>query len=101
MKRLAMAAAAALSVLAATSASAAPFVAQGPATQTLVEKAYYHHWHHGWWGPRVYFGPAIGVGYGYGYGYGYGGCGAVRHMCADRWGWGGPGFGRCMWRHGC
>lgn len=28
-------------------------------------------------------------------------CRAWRHECADRWGWGGPGFRRCLWRHGC
>lgn len=28
-------------------------------------------------------------------------CWRWRHICADRWGWGGPRFRRCMWRHGC
>ena len=26
---------------------------------------------------------------------------AARHACADRWGWGGPRFRRCLWHHGC
>ena len=34
-------------------------------------------------------------------GYGGGYCYRWRHICADRWGWGGPGFRRCLWRHGC
>ena len=32
---------------------------------------------------------------------GYGRCSAWRHECASRWGWGGHGYGRCLWRHGC
>ena len=32
---------------------------------------------------------------------GWGRCRAWRHECADRWGWGGPRFRRCLWRHGC
>lgn len=28
-------------------------------------------------------------------------CYRWRHICADRWGWGGFGFRRCLWRHGC
>jgi len=28
-------------------------------------------------------------------------CWRWRNICADRWGWGGPRFRRCMWRHGC
>lgn len=32
---------------------------------------------------------------------GWGRCRAWRRECADRWGWGGPRFRRCMWRHGC
>ena len=28
-------------------------------------------------------------------------CWRWRRICADRWGWGGPRFRRCMWRHGC
>ena len=34
-------------------------------------------------------------------GYGGGGCYRARHACADRWGWGGPRFRRCLWHHGC
>ena len=34
-------------------------------------------------------------------GNGGGGCYRWRHECADRWGWGGPGFRRCLGRHGC
>lgn len=53
----------------------------------------------GFYGPRRYrggyyrrgYGPRIGV-----YGYGGGGCRAV---CGSRWGWGGPGFRRCLWRN--
>lgn len=32
---------------------------------------------------------------------GYGRCRAWRHECASRWGWGGHGYHRCLWRHGC
>ncbi|CAA2137004.1 hypothetical protein HYPP_00251 [Hyphomicrobium sp. ghe19] len=28
-------------------------------------------------------------------------CWRWRNICANRWGWGGPRFRRCMWRHGC
>lgn len=28
-------------------------------------------------------------------------CHSWRRECADRWGWGGPRFRRCLWRHGC
>lgn len=78
-------------------ATAAPFGMTEPANQPLVKQT---HWRgHGWgWGPRV--GVVVGVPV-VGLGYGYGGCRGVRHVCADRWGWGGPGFGSCMWRHGC
>jgi hypothetical protein len=31
----------------------------------------------------------------------YGYCRAWRHECAERWGWGGWGFRRCLARHGC
>jgi hypothetical protein len=34
-------------------------------------------------------------------GYGGGYCYRWRHECADRWGWGGPGFRRCLRGHGC
>jgi hypothetical protein len=54
----------------------------------------------GWYGPRPYryrgyygrrwYGPGVGI-----YAYGGGGC---RAACAARWGWGGPGFRRCVWR---
>jgi hypothetical protein len=42
-------------------------------------------------------------GYWYGaYRYDHGGyCGRERHECAERWGWGGWGFRRCVERHGC
>jgi hypothetical protein len=90
MKTLAIVAATACTLLAGT-ASAAPSIAFEPANQSLVQQTHWHGGWGGWGGPRVgiYIGP------------GYGGCRSVRHMCADRWGWGGPGFGRCMWRHGC
>ena len=28
-------------------------------------------------------------------------CWVWRNECARRWGWGGPRFRRCLWRHGC
>jgi hypothetical protein len=31
----------------------------------------------------------------------WGRCRHWRHECAHRWGWGTPGFHRCLWRHGC
>ena len=82
--------------LIAGAANAAPFAATAPANQSLVQQMY---WRGGWGGPRVsiYIGPRFG----YGVGYGYRGCSGVRDMCADRWGWGGRGFARCLWRHGC
>jgi hypothetical protein len=95
MKKLAIAFVAASTMLLSGAASAMPFGDTAPATQSLMQKAYYHHWHHGGWG-----GPRFGF-YGGGYGYGGGGCYGARHLCASRWGWGGPGFGRCLWRHGC
>jgi hypothetical protein len=94
MKTRGLVAATACALLAGA-ANAAPFATAAPANESLVQKT--HHWHGGWGGPRV----GIYIGPGYGVGYGYGGCRGVRHMCADRWGWGGPGFGRCLWRHGC
>lgn len=83
------------STLIATSAMAEPaFPSRAPAAQSMIQKADYYRWHRRWYGgPRFYAGP--------GWGYGYGGCYGARHLCADRWGWGGPGFRRCMWRHGC
>jgi hypothetical protein len=95
MKTLAIVAAACTMI--AGGATAAPFAMTEPANQALVQQT---HWRgHGWgWGPRV--GIVVGVP-AVGLGYGYGGCRGVRHVCADRWSWGGPGFGRCMWRHGC
>ena len=33
--------------------------------------------------------------------WGWGRCRGWRRECAARWGWGGPGFRRCLWRHGC
>jgi hypothetical protein len=49
-------------------------------------------WHHR--GPVVRF-------YGGGGGGGYGYCRSWRHECAERWGWGGWQFQRCLARHGC
>lgn len=83
-----------------SAANAAPLAPLAPITSEyqstasgagpLVQPAqYYRPWRRGW-GP--------------GYGYGprrFGRCGAWRRECAYRWGWGGPGFRRCLWRHGC
>jgi hypothetical protein len=94
MNKFAIACISLCSVILTGAATAAPAITFAPANQSLVEQT---HWHHGWGGPRIgiYVGPGIGVGYG------YGSCRGVRYMCAERWGWGGPGFGRCLWRHGC
>ncbi|WP_290986811.1 glycosyl hydrolase family 5 [Hyphomicrobium sp.] len=102
MKKIVFGLVALASVLS-TSAMAAPSVGDVASVtvssgQPLVQKAYYYRrWHGPWYGP--------GYGYGYGFyggpGYGYGRCYRWRHICADRWGWGGPGFRRCLWRHGC
>ncbi|MBN9246498.1 MAG: hypothetical protein J0I81_03450 [Hyphomicrobium sp.] len=102
MRKIALGFIALSSILFTTAVSAEPMFPAAPASQaasqSMVQKAYYYHrWHRGW-GPR-WRGP--GWGYGYGYGYGYRGCYGARHLCAERWGWGGPGFRRCMWRHGC
>lgn len=100
MKTLAIIAAFACASVAGA-ANAGPGVPAAPAGQSLVEKAHGHGW-------RPHVGVYIGVPgyypygyypYGY-YGY-YGGCRAVRHMCADRWGWGSPRYDRCLWRNGC
>lgn len=97
MRKFAFAIAALGSVMLSDGATAAPTIGDAtPVAQSMVQKAYYYHrWHRGWYGPgvRFYGGP--------GWGYGYGGCRGARDLCADRWGWGGPGFRRCMWRHGC
>jgi hypothetical protein len=50
---------------------------------SAIEKTHYRHHHH-------HYRPG-----------GYGRCRAWRHECASRWGWGGHGFRRCLWRHGC
>jgi hypothetical protein len=100
MRRIAFVIAVLGNVMLTNVATAAPTIGDAaPAAQSIVQKAYYYHrWHRGWYGPRVgfYGGPRWGYGYGGG---GY--CYRWRHICADRWGWGGPGFGRCLWRHGC
>jgi hypothetical protein len=49
-----------------------------------------HRWHHRGWHHHHHYRPG-----------GYGRCSAWRHECASRWGWGGHGYGRCLWRHGC
>jgi len=36
-----------------------------------------------------------------GYRWRRGRCVRWRHVCAHRWGWGGPRFRRCVIRHGC
>lgn len=79
---------------AAHAASLAPITSEAqsraaPNAGSLVQPAQYRPWRRGW-GP--------------GYGYGprrYGRCHAWRRECAHRWGWGGPGYRRCLWRHGC
>jgi hypothetical protein len=92
----------ALASILSTSAMAAPGVGDVASVaasnaQPLIQKTYYHGWHHRWYGPRYGYGFYGGPGWGYG----GGGCYGARHLCADRWGWGGPGFRRCLWRHGC
>lgn len=102
MRKIAFAIAALGSVMLVDVASAAPIVPDPtPAAQTMVQKAYYYRrGYRRWYGPRYryYRGPRY---YGYGAGYRYGGCYRWRRICASRWGWGGPGFRRCLWRHAC
>lgn len=98
MRKVAVAIAALGSIVLVDAASAMPIVANAtPAAQSMVQKTYYYRrWHRRWYGPRYgfyYGGPR--------WGYGYGGCYGARHLCASRWGWGGPAFRRCLWRHGC
>ena len=80
-----------------TDAMATPTVGNVPSQaaikQSQVEQIYYRRWY----GPRYRYGFYGGPGYRYGGGY----CYRWRRICADRWGWGGPGFRRCLWRHGC
>jgi hypothetical protein len=82
-------------------ATAGPIGMQASAgqSQSLVQQTQYYHrgWRRGWRRGGIYIAPGVG----YGYGRRYGGCGRARRICAVRWGWGGPGFRRCMWRHGC
>ncbi|ADJ22205.1 MAG: glycosyl hydrolase family 5 [Hyphomicrobium denitrificans] len=73
--------AAGLSLAAGAPAQAAPVSApqQTGISQSLVQQAQY--WRRpGWRGGR---------------------CVKWRNICADRWGWGGPRFRRCMIRNGC
>ncbi len=101
---LGLCAMAALAVPGGASAASLPVEAAKSAAETsAVDKAHYrehrhwrhrhhdHRWHHRHY-RRDYF---------YGGGGGYGRCRAWRHECAERWGWGGHGFRRCLWRHGC
>jgi hypothetical protein len=106
MNKIAIAAAALCSILltgaisTGTAMAAGPFGVHASADQSsLVQKTYVRRWHRGGWGYRrgwrrggVWIAP--GVVYG-------GGCVRARRVCAARWGWGGPGFRRCMWRHAC
>ncbi|WP_024275190.1 hypothetical protein [Hyphomicrobium sp. 802] len=99
MKKIVLSFAALAILLTSSLAVAAPALPPPPAHQPIVQKAYYHGWHHGWrrWygPPRLYYGGPVFAVYGGGY------CYRWRDICAGRWGWGGPGFGRCLWRHGC
>jgi hypothetical protein len=61
-------------------AIAAPSLPELSVQQTLIQPAQY--WRGNRWG-------------------GWRRCGYWRRECAYRWGWGGRGFRRCMWRHGC
>src|SRR5262245_42965850 len=79
--------------------SAAPLAAQSTAPvadSTLLTQVHYryrhHHHHHHRWHRHRYF---------HGYSYLGNSCGYWRRECAVRWGWGGHGFSRCLWRHGC
>lgn len=71
---------------------------------SAIEKTQYRRHHHHWRPYRPHrwhhFNSYRG-GYGYYPGGGYGRCRAWRHECASRWGWGGGGYNRCLWRHGC
>lgn len=65
------------------SAQAAPPVSSGiyhSQSQRLVDQVYHRRWHH-----RRHWGY----------------CMRWRNICADRWGWGGWRFRRCLRRHGC
>jgi hypothetical protein len=79
---------------AATLPAASAKIAEGT---SAIEKTQYrrhnHHWRHHHphrWHRYNYDRPA-----------GYGRCRAWRHECVSRWGWGGHGYSRCLWRHGC
>jgi hypothetical protein len=81
-----------LSLPAVSSAAAPSGASQSTATIgaqfALTEKVQYRgEWRRGGWNR--------------GRGGGWGRCRAWRNECADRWGWGGPRFRRCLWRHGC
>ncbi|MBX9684177.1 MAG: glycosyl hydrolase family 5 [Hyphomicrobium sp.] len=80
---------------------AAPVVPKFEANQTLIQPVYDHYdrrdRHYGYGG---YGRPYVDIYRPYRPAYG-GRCKKWRNICADRWGFGGPGFGRCMWRQGC
>ena len=96
--------AAALFVPVSASAAALPIELTKPALAdgaSAIEKAYYrdrHHYHHRhrWHHRHHYHHDRRWHHHG-----GYGRCRSWRHECASRWGWGGHGFHRCLWRHGC
>jgi hypothetical protein len=62
-----------------------------------VERDGYRHYDGDRWRNR---GPRVGIVIGDSR-RGYGRCKSWRHECADRWGWGGRRFERCLDRHGC
>jgi hypothetical protein len=103
MKSIAFAVLALGAVAMVAPAMATPAVPKSAANQSLVQKTYYRHWHGGWhrgW-HRGWYAPGWGFYGGPVVGYGAGRCYRWRRICANRWGWGGPGFGRCLYRHGC
>ena len=99
MSLLGLCVAAALLVPAGASAATLPAgtakIAEGT---SAIEKTNYRRHHHHW--RRHHHHPHRWHHY-HRYDGGYGRCRAWRHECASRWGWGGHGFHRCLWRHGC
>lgn len=85
------------------SALAAPIVSVPTGSLALPSNVQQvHGWHRNCaWGPARYHRHVPGIGNVPCYGEGGGYCRKWRHICADRWGWGGWEFRRCLRNHGC
>lgn len=81
----------------ATPASAAPLAPLAVDSQSMIQQV--ADWDGNRWDRRRRW--DRGDRWGRGDGWRHNRCHSWRRECADRWGWGGPRFRRCLWRHGC